>query len=566
MSSLPPGFVLDQPVGDLPPGFELDPPAEEQDSFLDDALDVAGEFAAGANRTMMWIPDTLTKAANLIPGVDIPTPSEGIEALTGHKPGQGGYMDPGMAREAVAAGGEVLGPGAMALTPVQGRNLASTPQALAEFLGFGSKAGPVPAEVAQATADAVQRGKGVSPKNLPAPLAETYRPGPVKQQPTELALKRNNRDVARAGYRLDGEEVVKDKAQQQALKVLTEDIVSQVAATNPQTKSVIGQMLDILEQGRRDKTYKDFNPPRLALGDSLFSRYDAVKNANRAAGKAVKAETDALKGVALDLDSLNQGPLRGFAESLNELGVKVNRNGDVFFQGSAFEGLDGPQSIVNRVIKQLNNTQATSAYDVHRMKQWIDEAVIDYDRVKPSGGVKGKADRLVEQLRADINQYLRDLSPGYEKANKDYSDTIQALDNVHKMIGRQNATSPRSMARSARSALSNAQKSENTIKMIDEMEELSARFGAQHDDDLKTLSSFVQTLEKLFPDTKPPAAIGGEITKAIPEVAINAATGSGADGTINLLRRGANKVMGKTEASQQEELLRVLRELISGAN
>lgn len=124
MQALPPGFVLEEDMAALPPGFVLEEelpqqPAQVQppkDSFLKNAWDVANEFSAGANRAVVGTldfigPDTVNAGLRLA-GSDKQVPTlRGMMQPTGI---EGGFMEPGTARNAVAAAGEVL-PGAVAV-------------------------------------------------------------------------------------------------------------------------------------------------------------------------------------------------------------------------------------------------------------------------------------------------------------------------------------------------------------------------------------------------------------------------------------------------------------------
>ena len=148
------------------------------------------------------------------------------------------------------------------------------------------------------------------------------------------------------------------------------------------------------------------------------------------------------------------------------------------------------------------------------------------------------------------------------KANDAFSETIDVLNEVEKLVGRQNNPSPTSLARSARSALSNAQKSERTLEMLNSLDELAAKHGTEFPDDIKTQMSVVQTIEKLFPSAKPPASFGGEIDKSLS--AARRAAGQDIHATVIDSAMGlAKKAFGKTDAKRQDEMLAALRELIA---
>lgn len=553
------GIPVDQP-GSKYGGL----PVEDGDSFLDNTLDVLGEAAAGANRTMLYIPDTILKAANMIPGINVPTISEGVEMVTGYKPGEGGYMDEGLAKQAVEAAGEVFIPGAMASKVVQGRNLASAPGAVSEFLGFGSAA-PVTGAVADATEQVRHRlPAGERPKRLPAPPEEKFIQLHGKPDRT-LSLRRNSGDVAAAGYKMgpDGSPV-KDAAQQRALKAgIDEGIVAQVASGSPADKQRMGQALDILEQGRKNKTFADFNHPRLALGDTLMDRYTFVRDVNKRAGEKLKVAKDRMKTTPADvgvLTEINDGPARNFLSSLADSGVTVDREGQIFFGRSEFRNNKEAQDIIAGMVEMMRSPDDfRTAYDLHVLKSTIDDMVNYGQSVK---GLKGKAINYMKSLRHDVGQILNKAYPDYGEANQIYSETIEVLNEIDDLVGKKNDISDKALARIARQSLSNAQRSERVGDMLLNVDEVAKRHGAEFGDDVQRQTSFVQSLEKMF-NVSPPASIKGEFDKSLRNVEDTLrATQGDSSSAIGLATKGLKKAFGKTEAQRQQELLDALRGLM----
>lgn len=513
---------------------------QPEDTFAQNALDVAGEFAAGANRTLMWVPDTVVKAINQIPGVDIPTPSEMIESVSGYMPGEGGFMEPGTARNAVAAAGEVLAPGAMGMYPVQ-RNLASLPQAAAEFAGLGTAKAPASIPIIDAGLDkAAQRNVS-----------------------RDLAVKTAKGDVAGAGFKLDPDgNVVRDAAQELALKKgLSRGVVAQVAQAGKADKSKVNQMLDIVDAGLKNKTVGDFNLPRQVLGDSMYSRYSVVEEVNERAARAVGREAQALKDIPFDAGAFTDGPIRSFLEDLRGLDVVVSPTGKLDFSRSAFRGSPGAQKVIRKTVKDLFKTQAESLYDVHTLKQFIDDMVEEYG--KSSGGLSGRADRVVKRFRHNLNEFMRQRSTAYAEANDIFSETIDILNEADRLVGRNNAVDPRSLARTARKAVSNYATGDQVMDLLVDLDDVAKKYGADFADDLKTQVSVVQTIEQLFPTARPPASFAGDISKTL-DYAKRSMTGGKAgaamaavDATVD----AAKKKLGKGEDERLAEMVKIIRGL-----
>ena len=117
-SSLPPGFVLDEPQG-LPEGFVLDDSQPEQVGPETTPLSVAEEFAAAVNRGVINVAEFLTTdQINEIARLSghegqLVTPlsqTDFAKQFTEPQITQG--MEEGLARDVVRTGGEFVGPGA----------------------------------------------------------------------------------------------------------------------------------------------------------------------------------------------------------------------------------------------------------------------------------------------------------------------------------------------------------------------------------------------------------------------------------------------------------------------
>ena len=154
-------------------------PASEPRGGETTALNVIGELAASANRSVTEFidflgPDTVNAILSLSGSeARVPTLTGALEP-TGIK---GGFMQPGMARNAVQGAGAVI-PAIAAAAPVAGRNLATAKGAAEELLGFGSAKNPAAMagqQIVQAGEDAgipVLTSDVLQPKTFPGKAAQ----------------------------------------------------------------------------------------------------------------------------------------------------------------------------------------------------------------------------------------------------------------------------------------------------------------------------------------------------------------------------------------------------------
>lgn len=477
----------------------------EGDSFFDNAVDVAGEFAAGANRVVSGTLDLPIDAVNAglrLGDVDYQLPTfTGANAKLG---GQGGFMEPGIARDIVSAAGTTL-PAAASLTQVP-RNLATKGGAAAEWLGFGS---------AKAPEAVVRAGAQLDPSRVPTPTpnAPAAISDPVAR---DLALKRRSGDVVAAGHKLNEVgEVVADKTQQRAISGgIPERIVAQFHAGSPADKKRLGLVLDEVEKGLKNKTYGDFNPPRMVMGDGLADRFNTIQQANKSAGKAVGEASEALRNQPVDLNALYEGPVSSFVKNLEDMDVVIGPNNVPDFSQSVFKKSPAAQKAMRDTIEAIRDIKnPNSAYEIHKAKQVIDDMAEEYG--KSGSGLSGKADRTIKNLRHDFNTFLRERYPDYANANDSFSETREILDETQRLIGRKNTATPGNLGMAARKALSNYSSREQMQALLDNMDDMSRKYGGDYGDDLRMQNSAVQSIEEMFPSTRAPAGFAGQTERGV---------------------------------------------------
>lgn len=605
MAGLPEGFVLESTAAQgLPEGFVLEQPQAEQaitepsaidsiksgltaagrniasgvaDIFTDPTAGVrnaagvadaaytpeqqqfVGQEMTAINRIPMDLIDSLPNAVNAglnMAGSDSRVPTM-RNALAPY--GVGTDRLPEGAARTMA---NLIGTGvtmAGAAVPVAQRNLASAPGALAEFAGFGTASSPAAtARNIASTIDSPMPAASQADAALPIPKGRIE-----KAAARDAAVRRGAGQAVAAGYKLDDlGEIVSDAAQKKAISAgIDKPIVAQVAASSKTDKGQIGKMLNIVKQSLQNKTFGDFNLPRQVLGDSVYGRYQAVRAVNREAGKDVNAAVKLLKNSPIDGAAFDAGPVRNFAEALNEVGIKVSRSGKISYRGSDFEGTPQARKILTQTFERMYDTDVSTLADAHRLKKFIDNMADEYG--KSSKGLSGNADRIVKNLRHDVNQFIREYGPEqYAKANDTFSETVEVLGEVDRLIGRNNNPSASNLAKTARKALSNYQTGDQVMKMLDDLDTLAVKYGSRFDDDIKTQMSVVQSIEKMFPSSKPPASFGGEIDKSL-DVARRAAGQSTGTTFADLAVMAGKKAFGKTPTEKQEALLTALEELIA---
>lgn len=345
-------------------------------------------------------------------------------------------------------------------------------------------------------AEAAMVGRLASPAMRDIPQT----PG-AQEQAQRIAAGETSRDLARSTLAPGSAEsgaprLARDPAAREAIKQgFDEGVIQAVKQTTPQNKAKLLRMANIAERGADDEVFRSLNRPADVVGDSLSQRIKFIRNVNKDAGQRLDGVAKSLRGQQGNIE----GPANNFAANLNEMGITQDDNGRLAFIGSDIEGITGAEKILSQVAQRVNRLDANDAYDMHRLKRYIDEQVT-YG--KTTEGLSGKAERTLKQLRADIDASLDAQFPEYNRVNTQYSDTIQALDAFQDAAGTKvdlfGPNSEKALGTVSRRLLSNTQSRANLLTSLKDIEDVSKKYGTTFDDDIITQVMFADALDKRF--------------------------------------------------------------------
>lgn len=596
------GFDLStaQPVGDVANQQMTQQPPQAGDEQLASAVDNAmqgkglgtlAEFAAGVNRTIFGALDFLGPD-NINAILDIAGSDSRVPTLTETFGAEAGQFDPsllgkmaGGAGEFAAAGlgaGAALRQGAKVLPKLAGagesaaagvlRQMGNTTAAadvgLGAVSGAGSEAGR---EIGGET--------GAMAGALAAPLAAVTAPTAIKslfqyQTPAKQAisklLQEGSPSTETLGYKLSqlpakqdtssaiggrpASRAVKFKQELDAAKQgFDEGVLTAVKSSNPLDKKAMLKMVNIAQTGKSNAKYRASNRASDVAGQSLLGRVKAVRAINKKAGQDVEKAASSLKGQEVDLTSVESR----FIDSLNKIGVKVTDDLKLDFKGSDLEGEKQSIKALNNVMDRMVNTDVPDAYGLHRLKGLIDTKV-SFD--KSGKGLKAKTERILKDLRSSVNETLGDQFPNYKAANKTYSDTIGALNDLQKAVGPSidmlSPSGDKALGTSLRSLMSNVKSRGKMMDSIVELENTAARYGKRFDDDLLTQTLFADELDRMF-GAAASTSLKGQQSQAM-QTGIEAAQGNAAGAA----RAAAKGLFGRAKNINEKNAFKAIRNLL----
>jgi hypothetical protein len=423
----------------------------------------------------------------------------------------------------------------------------------------------------QATAKAVApSGAGIreqieptfreSAQSIKATVGEKI--SPENQRIIKSQLTQTPDSVDLVNVRLSGTQVVPDNEAVSAIKQGWKDgTVASIKAATDKDRNAMTKMLNIFKMGEKSEAFRAMNRPADILGDTVQSRVDFLANSNQQAGKAIDriAQTK-LRGQSVDYDPA----VNTFLDDLGSIGVKVqmDQNGlaKVNLQGSRIEGDTGAERLLNIVLKRLSKTDAPDALGVHDAKRFIDTQV-NYGKKNLANPLTAEAEKVVKNLRRNLNDSLGEKFPVYKAANEKYSETITALDDLQKAAGTKidfdSPNANKALGTAMRKLTSNYGTRANLIDSLDQANQVAGKYGMKLDDDIVNQLIFVNELDRMF-GAAAQTSLKGQVSEAM-QTGLDIARGNAAQRAMELVAEKAQNLRGVNKENAIKEMEKILK-------
>lgn len=367
-----------------------------------------------------------------------------------------------------------------------------------------------------------------------------------------------------------GPKIKKDKIAISAIdQGFDQGVVASIKGAAPADRAAMLKMLNVYDKGRKDALFASTNRPSDIVGSRIIETFNTVKKANRKAGKSIDIVAKNLRGKSVDSAPIG----RNFIDSLDNIGVKVGDDFKLIFKGSDVEDLAGVEKTLSNVFRRMTGTKSPDAYELHRMKRFIDEQV-SYG--KAAEGLTGKSEKILKDLRRNIDDTLDAKFPEYNKANTIYSDTIEAINSLQDVAGKKldlsGDNANKALGTLMRRVLSNAQSRVNVIEAVSEIEKISKKYPSQilieggktfgRKPDITQLLLFADELDARF---KPAArtSLQGQVEQVANRgrqiSQASSPTLAAADAVVGAGARAIDKIRGRND----DGALRIMRELLT---
>lgn len=323
-----------------------------------------------------------------------------------------------------------------------------------------------------------------------------------------------------AGFKLENNKVVPDKPAQKLLRQgVDETDVAIMQSMSPADREAAKKMVQIAKEvsdtGLPTKRQQE------VVGQAFMRRAKDVETLNRTAG----GQIDDIARTQLSGKQVNAGKATDqFFNQLERDGVDIdalrlaNTKEEIAqaFEGSSYEGLDTVQRTLKTVLKRVDPGLQGADMDglaLHRAKRFIDNQVT-YG--KNAEGLVGDAERLLKGLRSSIDDVLDTTFPDYNIANTQYRETIDALDEMRRLIGRDFIGSGDIANLRAGEVMNRllGQASARPLSAIQNLENTALKYGVKYDDSILKQVRFADLLDDIY-ETVPKGSLQGRVAGGV---------------------------------------------------
>ena len=351
-----------------------------------------------------------------------------------------------------------------------------------------------------------------------------------------------------------------------------EGLVATVQQASPVTRKKMDTMMRILEKGKKLTKYAASKRPSIVVGDALKQRYKYVSEINRKAGEQIDSIVTGIDGW-VDVSQ----PYRNLRDSLETIGVKfkTTKGGRTRpdFKDSDWSAkvpdARAAQNIMSAVLEKMQKTDMTNPVEAHKFKRFLDTQV---KFGKSENNAAGAAEKMLKNLRRDINKSIGDISDDYRSVNETYSETVGAMNALQDVAGKKvkigkTKRDDDMLGTLMRRLTGNPTSRVPLTNAIEQLESVAVKHGAKFGDDLMDLQVYANSLEDTFGSFAPTSfrgEIGSEWARNAVDAGFGMARGSPTDtvaAASGAARRGLFKKQRRaTEAAAIKSMRDLLKE------
>ena len=390
----------------------------------------------------------------------------------------------------------------------------------------------------------------------PAFLPGANAPAGASEKALIQQIKSGGREDALAGLKVAGDRVGVDKLGVEAIKQGFEpSVVQSVKTSNAATKAKMRKMVGKMRKIKKIATEGVTDRPSNVVGDAVTDRIKFIRDKADVARKELNDIADTkLRGKDIDIAPVTAK----LQESLNDLDIELVDSPSGIpkpeFKGSMISKDKTSQRVITDLVDLLSEGGKPDALRAHKLKRQLD-IMIDFNK-KSAEGLTDAGRNILKDIRAELNNSIRNVDVDYARVNDTLSQSLGALGDLDDVIGKidmfgKGANS--AIGTKMRTLLSNQVGRENFRNAIIGIEDTANRLGGKFTDNLNDLTMFADALDSRF-GTTAKTSLAGQTEQAVRQAAEQGVTRAAFQKTAETLGKGAEKLRGVNEFNAFESM------------
>lgn len=326
----------------------------------------------------------------------------------------------------------------------------------------------------------------------------------------------------------------------------------------PDDMPAVRRMLDIVRKSKKDARFAGKNRVSDVLGDSMVDRYRFLDRKRKEAG----AKLNAVLKEERDTPVSFRNPVNQFIDDLEDLDVGVNlQDGiQIDFSRSALKNSDKAMGYITDLVSRMTQGKDT-LFEGHSLKKFIDEnsklGVIEE-------GLSKNAKYAIGNLRRNLNDAMRQASPRYAEANRQFADTRETIDLMQKAAGKtidlNSPNASKALGVAFRRVLSNTQSRQQQLDLLATIDRVTGKYGGNFSDSMYDQLLVANELETMF-DLAPRNTLQGQVKSGVGQSMIDFS----GDPSMAAARAGAtlfDRAINKARGINEDAALKAIEDIL----
>ena len=340
-----------------------------------------------------------------------------------------------------------------------------------------------------------------------------------------------------------------------------EGLIAMIREASPVDRQKMLKSLEITEKSKRNLRYGMDERASNIAGRSIMDRYKIVKSRNTEAGQSIgRYAKKNMQSTIVDVEPSVNVFRNALEDKLGitfyETAQEIKKNGRLNFTKATIEKLPKLEKFLTNIVERMDSNRRMTALEVHQFKKFLDQQVEYGKNPATKTGLAGDTESVVKELRRNLNKMLGDEFPEYGALNKTYSESIDAINELQRLVGQRIDLSSEKAGNQVGTLLrrldSQAASKGQVEEMVGALDDLGNKYGGSFTDDVKTQVKFAFELDKMF-GTSQSGSFSGQIGEAL---ANSPRTSTAAS---ELARIAAEKLRGVNQQAAFESMQELLK-------